>query len=224
SARPRIASSSVTPCAPPTRGVPSVRSSRPTRTSPRASIRRPSPPVSTRGISCAMPRQSSGDWRVSRSPPASRGRSVAEPRGALAEAFVRSGKVRDLYRLTDGRLVLVASDRISAFDVVLPTAIPDKGKILTGLSRHWFSETADLVPNHLLGTDPGTLPEPFASAADELRGRIMICRTVEVLPIEVIVRGYVAGSGWKEYQRDGMVSGIPLPAGLRESERLPEPI
>jgi len=154
----------------------------------------------------------------------SRGRSVAEPRGALAEAFVRSGKVRDLYRLADGRLILVASDRISAFDVVLPTAIPDKGKILTGLSRHWFSETADLVPNHLLGTDPGTLPEPFASAADELRGRIMICRTVEVLPIEVIVRGYVAGSGWKEYQRDGMVSGIPLPAGLRESERLPEPI
>jgi phosphoribosylaminoimidazole-succinocarboxamide synthase len=149
---------------------------------------------------------------------------VAEPRGALAEAFVRSGKVRDLYRLDDGRLILVASDRISAFDVVLPTAIPDKGKILTGLSRYWFAVTAGLLPNHLLGTDPTTLPESFASAADELRGRLMICRTVEVLPIEVIVRGYLAGSGWKEYRRDGTVSGVALPAGLEESERLPEPV
>ena len=150
--------------------------------------------------------------------------SVAEPRPELAGAFVRSGKVRDLYRLDDGRLVLVASDRISAFDVVLPTAIPDKGRILTGLSRYWFAATADLVPNHLLATDPQSLPEPFASAAADLRGRVMICRTVEVLPIEVIVRGYIAGSGWKEYLRDGSVSGVVLPAGLRESEPLPEPI
>jgi len=150
--------------------------------------------------------------------------SVAEPRPELAGAFVRSGKVRDLYDLGDGRLLLVASDRISAFDVVLPTAIPDKGKILTGLSRYWFAATTGLVPNHLLATDPQTLPEPFAAAADELRGRVMICRTVEVLPIEVIVRGYIAGSGWKEYLRDGTVSGIALPAGLRQSERLPAPI
>ena len=144
--------------------------------------------------------------------------------GTLAGAFVRSGKVRDLYRLDDGRLVLVASDRISAFDVVLPTAVPDKGKVLTGLSRYWFKAFAGDVANHLLGTDPRSLPEPFASAADELRGRVMICRTVDVLPIEVIVRGYLAGSGWKEYLRDGAVSGVSLPAGLRESERLPAPI
>jgi phosphoribosylaminoimidazole-succinocarboxamide synthase len=150
--------------------------------------------------------------------------SVAEPRPELAGAFVRSGKVRDLYRLDDGRLLLVASDRISAFDVVLPTAIPDKGKLLTGLSRYWFAETAGLLPNHLLGTDPATLPEPFAGAAEALRGRVMICRTVDVLPIEVIVRGYLSGSGWKEYVRDGAVSGVTLPPGLRESERLAAPI
>jgi phosphoribosylaminoimidazole-succinocarboxamide synthase len=150
--------------------------------------------------------------------------SVAESRPELAGAFVRSGKVRDLYRLDDGRLLLVASDRISAFDVVLPTAIPDKGKLLTGLSRYWFAETAGLLPNHLLGTDPSTLPEPFAAAAESLRGRVMICRTVDVLPIEVIVRGYLSGSGWKEYLRDGAVSGVPLPPGLRESERLAAPI
>jgi len=146
------------------------------------------------------------------------------PATALAGAFVRSGKVRDLYRLEDGRLVLVASDRISAFDVVLPTAIPDKGKILTGLSRYWFEATEALVANHLVGTDPTTLPEPFASAADDLRGRVMICRTVDVLPVEVIVRGYLAGSGWKDYQRTGAVSGVALPPGLRESERFPQPI
>jgi phosphoribosylaminoimidazole-succinocarboxamide synthase len=150
--------------------------------------------------------------------------SVAESRPELAGAFVRSGKVRDLYRLDDGRLLLVASDRISAFDVVLPTAIPDKGKLLTGLSRYWFAETAGLLPNHLLGTDPSTLPEPFAAAAEALRGRVMICRTVDVLPIEVIVRGYLSGSGWKEYLRDGAVSGVRLPPGLRESERLAAPI
>jgi phosphoribosylaminoimidazole-succinocarboxamide synthase len=150
--------------------------------------------------------------------------SVAESRPELAAAFVRSGKVRDLYRLEDGRLLLVASDRISAFDVVLPTAIPDKGKLLTGLSRYWFAETAGLLPNHLLGTDPSTLPEPFAAAADTLRGRVMICRTVDVLPIEVIVRGYLSGSGWKEYLRDGAVSGVALTPGLRESDRLAEPI
>ena len=142
----------------------------------------------------------------------------------LAEAFVRSGKVRDLYDLPDDRLLLVASDRISAFDVVLPTAIPDKGRVLTGLSRFWFDQTASIVPNHLLSTDPAHLPASLEASADELRGRMMVCRRARVLPTEVIVRGYVAGSGWKEYRATGAICGIPLPAGLREGDRLPEPI
>ena len=141
----------------------------------------------------------------------------------LAGAFVRSGKVRDLYDLDAERLVLVASDRLSAFDVVLPTPIPDKGRVLTGLSRFWFAETRSLVPNHLLSTDPTDLPVEAAEAA-ELRGRTMICRRTQVLPVEVIVRGYVAGSGWKDYRRTGSICGHRLPAGLRESDRLPEPI
>jgi phosphoribosylaminoimidazole-succinocarboxamide synthase len=140
--------------------------------------------------------------------------------------FLRSGKVRDLYALDDERLLLVASDRISAFDVVMPTPIPDKGRVLTGLSRFWFAEIqrTGLVPNHLLGTDPRTLPEPFASDGGELRGRIMICRRASTLPVEVIVRGYVSGSGWKEYRQTGAICGIGLPVGLRESDRLPSPI
>jgi phosphoribosylaminoimidazole-succinocarboxamide synthase len=144
----------------------------------------------------------------------------------LASAFVRSGKVRDLFQLDEERLLLVASDRISAFDVVLPTEIPDKGRLLTGLSRYWFAETerSGITANHLLGTDVDRLPEPFASAAGELRGRSMICRRASVLPVEVIVRGYLSGSGWKDYQRGGAVCGIPLPARLRESDRLTQPI
>ena len=133
-----------------------------------------------------------------------------------ADAFLRSGKVRDLYALPDGRLALVASDRISAFDVVLPTVILDKGKVLTGLSRYWFGVTGGIVPNHLLTAD--------ASFEDELRGRVMVCRPTDVVPIEAVVRGYLAGSGWKEYQANGTVCGVALPPGLRESERLPEPI
>ncbi len=142
----------------------------------------------------------------------------------LAESFVRAGKVRDLYSVDDRRLLLVASDRISAFDVVLPTPIPDKGRVLTGLSRFWFAATDGLVANHVLGTDVAALPPEFADAADELRGRSMICRRARVLPVECIVRGYLSGSGWKDYQRAGTVCGIPLPAGLRESDRLPEPL
>jgi phosphoribosylaminoimidazole-succinocarboxamide synthase len=141
----------------------------------------------------------------------------------LAGAFVRSGKVRDLYQLDDQRLLLVASDRLSAFDVVLPTPIPDKGRVLTGLSRFWFAETRAIVANHLLSTDPAELPIDPAEAAD-LRGRMMICRRAQVLPVEVIVRGYLSGSGWKDYRRTGAIGGIRLPAGLRESDRLPEPI
>ena len=158
-----------------------------------------------------------------------------------ADRFLRSGKVRDLYELPDGRLLLVASDRISAFDVVLPTEIPDKGRVLTGLSRFWFAETAGIVPNHLLDTDPSIVrdayeidvteragdgpagPEEIGSFED-WRGRVMVCQPAEVVPIEAVVRGYLAGSGWKEYLDRGTVCGVALPPGLRESDRLPEPI
>src|SRR5688500_1992070 len=135
-----------------------------------------------------------------------------------ADRFVRSGKVRDLYAIDDERLLMVASDRISAFDVVLPTAIPDKGRVLTGLSRYWFAETASIVPNHLLATEP-ELPEGIspAGASSELRGRMMVCRRAAVLPVEIVVRGYLSGSGWKEYQAAGSACGVPLPAGLVES-------
>ena len=121
-----------------------------------------------------------------------------------------SGKVREIYSLDDERLLLVASDRISTFDVVLPTEIPDKGRVLTGLSAFWFSRMASIVPNHLL-----TL------RAD---GRSTECRRLEMLPIECVVRGYLAGSGWKDYRATGEVCGHRLPSGLTESERLPEPI
>ncbi len=147
---------------------------------------------------------------------------------ALASAFVRSGKVRDLYRVGGDRLLLVASDRLSAFDVVLPTPIPDKGRILTGLSRFWFGETTDIVANHLLSTDPSDLPAQLTgddpAVLAELRGRMMLGRRAEVLPVECVVRGYVSGSGWKDYRATGAVCGVALPAGLRESDRLPEPI
>ena len=139
-----------------------------------------------------------------------------------ADRFVRSGKVRDLYALDADRLLLVASDRLSAFDVVLPTAIPDKGRVLTGLSRFWFAETASIIPNHLLGTDPGEAST--IGPAEALRGRSMVCRRADVVPVEAVVRGYLAGSGWKEYRETGAVCGVALPQGLRESDRLREPI
>ncbi len=132
-----------------------------------------------------------------------------------AESFLRSGKVRDLYELPDDRLLLVASDRISAFDVILPTAIPDKGRVLTGLSRFWFAETAEIVPNHLVATE---VDDPT------LRGRSMIVERADVIPIEAVVRGFLAGSGWAEYRRQQTVCGIALPAGLREGDRLPKPV
>jgi phosphoribosylaminoimidazole-succinocarboxamide synthase len=141
-----------------------------------------------------------------------------------AGTFIRSGKVRDLYAVDADRLLLVASDRISAFDVVLPTPIPDKGKVLTGLSRFWLEQTAGIVPNHLLAWDPAALPAAWAGRADELRGRMLLCRRVEILPVECVVRGYLAGGGWKDYAATGRVSGIRLPTGLREGERLPAPI
>jgi phosphoribosylaminoimidazole-succinocarboxamide synthase len=123
---------------------------------------------------------------------------------------VASGKVREIYALDDERLLLVASDRISTFDVVLPTEIPDKGRVLTGLSAFWFAETESIVPNHLL-----------ALRED---GRSTECRRLEMLPIECVVRGYLAGSGWKDYRATGAVCGHSLPEGLRESDQLPEPI
>jgi len=127
-----------------------------------------------------------------------------------AATHVGSGKVRELFELDDQRLLLVASDRISTFDVVLPTEIPDKGRVLTGLSGLWFARTRELVPNHLLGLRPD--------------GRSTECRRLEMLPLECVVRGYLAGSGWKDYRATGAICGHALPAGLVESERLPEPI
>src|SRR5262245_66178463 len=121
-----------------------------------------------------------------------------------ADALLRSGKVRDLYRLADDRIAMVASDRISAFDVVLPTPIPDKGRVLTGLSRFWFDRTSAIVPNHLLGTNVEDVASALAPrSVGELRGRTMLCRAAAVLPIELVVRGYISGSGWKGYPRTG---------------------
>ncbi len=133
------------------------------------------------------------------------------------------GKVRDLYDLGD-RLLIVASDRISAFDVVLPDPIPFKGEVLTKLSLFWFELLADVVPNHLISADVADLPSEFAPHADWLRGRFMLVTKAQVFPIECIVRGYLAGSGWKEYQAEGTVCGVALPEGLRESERLEQPL
>jgi phosphoribosylaminoimidazole-succinocarboxamide synthase len=133
------------------------------------------------------------------------------------------GKVRDIYDLGD-RLLLVASDRISAFDVVLPDPIPYKGEVLTKLSLYWFGQLGDIVPNHLLSAEVEDLPEDFARHADWLAGRFMLVRKAEVFPVECIVRGYLAGSGWAEYAREGTVCGMRLPAGLSESARLPQPM
>ncbi len=141
-----------------------------------------------------------------------------------APRFLRSGKVRDLYALGDDRLLLVASDRMSAFDVVLPTPIPDKGRVLTGLSRWWFAGSAGRWPNHLLDVDPVTTAPDLLATVPDLSDRAVVCRRTRPLPAELVVRGYLAGSGWLDHQRDGRVSGIALPPGLREGDRLPEPI
>jgi phosphoribosylaminoimidazole-succinocarboxamide synthase len=133
----------------------------------------------------------------------------------------RHGKVRDIYDLGD-RLVIVASDRISAFDWVLPTPIPDKGRVLTQLTSYWLDFLN--VPNHRLSTELAELPAAFQAQASALAGRSMLVRKAQVVPIECVVRGYLAGSGWKEYRHDGTVCGLPLPAGLKESQQLPEPI
>ncbi|CAN5476644.1 phosphoribosylaminoimidazolesuccinocarboxamide synthase [soil metagenome] len=136
---------------------------------------------------------------------------------------IGSGKVRELYAVSDD-LLLVASDRISAFDVVLPSVVPDKGKVLTGLTAFWLDRLAGTVADHRITTDVARFPEVLAPFAEQLAGRAMLCRRAEVLPLECVARGYLSGSGWKEYQATGVVCGVPLPAGLRESEQLPEPI
>ena len=135
----------------------------------------------------------------------------------------RRGKVRDIYE-TDEHLLIVATDRVSAFDVVLHEGIPEKGRILTQVSRFWFERLADIIPHHLLSVDVGDFPPVFQSARDSLEGRSMLVKKAEPLPVECIVRGYLAGSGWQEYRAAGTVCGIELSAGLQESERLPEPI
>jgi phosphoribosylaminoimidazole-succinocarboxamide synthase len=135
----------------------------------------------------------------------------------------KSGKVRDIYDLDD-RLLIVASDRISAFDYVLPNPIPDKGKILTGLSAFWFDFIADVVPNHLISCSVEDLPPELQAQRDKLEGRFMLVMKADVIEVECVARGYIAGSGWKEYTQTGSISGVPLPEGLVEAAELPEPI
>ena len=140
----------------------------------------------------------------------------------------RRGKVRDVYDITldsgEPALLMVATDRISAFDYVLGSAIPDKGKVLTQLSAFWFERLGDLVPHHLISMNVDEFPAAARPHADVLRGRTMLARRTEPIPIECVARGYLSGSGWKEYRETGRVCGITLPAGLQESDRLPEPI
>ena len=133
------------------------------------------------------------------------------------------GKVRDIYDLGD-KLLFVATDRISAFDVVLPTGIPLKGKVLTQISLFWFDFFKDLVPNHLITADVNEYPSQLQPFRQQLEGRSMLVREAKMIPIECVARGYLAGSGWKEYRQTGTVCGIPLPAGLRQGDKLPEPI
>lgn len=135
-----------------------------------------------------------------------------------------SGKVRDVYNLDGDHLLFVATDRISAFDYVLATGIPHKGRVLTQISLFWFDFLKDVTPNHLVTADVARYPEAIRTRADELRGRSMMVMRANMFPVECVVRGYLSGSGWKEYQASGKVCGIQLPAGLKESDKLPEPI
>ena len=138
--------------------------------------------------------------------------------------LVRRGKVRDVYAVDDAHLLIVATDRISAFDYVLGSGIPDKGRVLTQLSAFWFDRIADLVPHHLVTADVARFPASLAPHTDVLRGRSMLVRRTTPFSIECVARGYLSGSGWKDYLATGQVCGVALPAGLRESDRLPEPI
>ena len=133
---------------------------------------------------------------------------------------IKEGKVREIYEAGD-RLIMVATDRISCFDVILKNTIKDKGKVLTQMSRFWFDYTRNIIPNHMISTDIEDMPEGFGP---EFKGRSMLCKKLDMLPVECIVRGYITGSGWASYQKEGTVCGIKLPEGLKESEKLPEPI
>jgi len=136
---------------------------------------------------------------------------------------VAQGKVRDVYAV-GGDLLIVATDRISAFDCILPQGIPGKGRVLTQMSIFWFEFLKDVVPNHLIATDVSDFPAPLREFRDQLEGRSMLVKRCRMEPIECVARGYVSGSGWKDYKRTGAICGIPLPAGLRESDKLPQPI
>jgi phosphoribosylaminoimidazole-succinocarboxamide synthase len=135
-----------------------------------------------------------------------------------------SGKVRDVYSINDQQLLFVATDRISAFDYILATGIPHKGRVLSQISLFWFDFLADVVPNHLITADVDQYPASIRKYSDQLRGRSMLVQRAEMFPVECVVRGYISGSAWKEYKATGKVSGITLPAGLKESEAFPEPI
>ncbi len=137
-------------------------------------------------------------------------------------SLILRGKVREVHDVGDGRLVMVTSDRISAYDVVMPTEIPGKGQVLTGLSIHWFQRMADLVPNHLLGWRLSEMPDGWRRK--ELAGRVMLVKALDMLPVECVVRGYLIGSGWRDYRATGATSGVTLPPGLRQADRLPAPI
>lgn len=135
---------------------------------------------------------------------------------------ISSGKVREIYEVDENRLMMVVSDRISAYDVILPTMIKDKGKVLNKISEFWFDYVKDVIPNHIITTKFEEFPEEFRT--EEFKDRSMLVKKLKMLPIECIVRGYITGSGWKSYKQDGTVCGIKLPEGLKESEKLPEPI
>ena len=135
-----------------------------------------------------------------------------------------SGKVRDVYKIDDDRLLFVATDRISAFDYILATGIPHKGKVLTQISLFWFDFLKDVVPNHLITADVNQYPAAIRKYSDQLRGRSMVVMNADMFPVECVVRGYISGSAWKEYKASGTVCGIELPKGLKESDQLPEPI
>jgi phosphoribosylaminoimidazole-succinocarboxamide synthase len=142
----------------------------------------------------------------------------------LPLAHIYSGKVRDIYAVGDEQLLMVTSDRLSAFDVVLDEPIHHKGRVLTAISAYWFEQLADVVGSHLVSTDLSSLPDDVVTADPDLVGRFMLCRKAEMLPIECIVRGYLSGSAWKEYRTSGTMPGQDLPAGLQESDQLPEPV
>jgi phosphoribosylaminoimidazole-succinocarboxamide synthase len=148
--------------------------------------------------------------------------AVSHPWPDLGLPHLSSGKVREIYDAGGGRLLLVTSDRISAFDVVMEEPIPEKGRVLTAMTAFWSDELGDVAPTHLIATDPDDLPEPANHPS--LAGRAMLCRRADMLPLECIVRGYLSGSAWKEYRSSGTVHGEPVPSGLQESDQLPEPV